>query len=218
MWYAASPGRLARQVLTDLVVATWVVLWTQTGRWVYDLVCTLAEPAQELRDAGTSIGTGLRSAGDQVSNLPLLGEQLSGTFRQLAGAGDQVGDAGTSLTATSYQLAMTLGLITALGPILSLVIPWLILRTRFARRNRAARLLAHGPSGDIRRYDVPNLELFALRALAHQPLTALVRIHPDPVGAWRQGDPVVTEDLARLELRSAGLGLPRRLPPRVNPG
>lgn len=215
MLYASSPGRRTRQIVADVAVAGWVIGWVQVGRWVHDLVKLLATPTRELHEAGTSIGAGLRSAGDRVGELPLAGERLEETFRTLAGAGDQVGDAGMSLTVTILRLATTLGLISSLAPILALVVPWLIARSRFVRRHRAAQALIHGPHGAqaARPEDAANLELFALRALSHQPLPALARIHPDPVGAWRRGDPVVTEELALLELRAAGVALPRRTRP-----
>ncbi len=53
-----------------------------------------------------------------------------------------------------------------------------------------------------------DLDLFALRALAHQPLHVLARITDDPAGAWRRGDRAVTDRLAELELRANGLRLP----------
>ncbi|MBK7723178.1 MAG: hypothetical protein IPI32_13420 [Austwickia sp.] len=210
MLYAATPGRRARQLLADLAVAAWVFGWIQAGRWVHDMIATLAGPTRELHEAGVAIGAGLRSAGGRVGEVPLVGDLLGDTFRQLAGAGDQVSLAGTSMTETIHQIALTLALLTTLGPILSVAIPWLVVRVRFVRRSRAARLLAGGGSGThAGDAGAPNLELFALRALSHQPLTTLARIDPDPVGAWRRGDPDVTRELATLELRAAGLALPR---------
>ena len=32
------------------------------------------------------------------------------------------------------------------------------------------------------------MDLFALRAMSHQPLHRLTRISGDPAGAWRRGD------------------------------
>ena len=58
----------------------------------------------------------------------------------------------------------------------------------------------------------PDLELFALRAMANQPMPRLARISPDPVGAWRRGEPDVVRALATLELRDSGLR-----PPPVRP-
>ncbi|HEY0776081.1 MAG TPA: hypothetical protein VGD51_18490, partial [Nocardioidaceae bacterium] len=53
-----------------------------------------------------------------------------------------------------------------------------------------------------------DLDLFALRAMAHQPLHRLARISDDPAGAWRRGDPDVVRRLATLELRDSGLSVP----------
>jgi hypothetical protein len=45
----------------------------------------------------------------------------------------------------------------------------------------------------------------ALRALANRPLPKLAKISPDPVGAWRDQDPIAIRGLAALELRSSGI-------------
>jgi hypothetical protein len=84
--------------------------------------------------------------------------------------------------------------------IASYLILWLPLRNAFVRKATAARELAHASD---------DLDLFALRALARQPLTVLVKIDPDPAAAWRRGDRRVTRALAELELRSEGLRLPQ---------
>jgi hypothetical protein len=56
-----------------------------------------------------------------------------------------------------------------------------------------------------------DLDLFALRALARQPMHVLARVSDDPAGAWRDRDPEVVTALAGLELRDAGLSMPTRL-------
>ena len=53
-----------------------------------------------------------------------------------------------------------------------------------------------------------DLDLFALRALSHQPLHVLAKISDDPAGAWREGDRSVIARLADLELRDCGLAAP----------
>jgi hypothetical protein len=57
----------------------------------------------------------------------------------------------------------------------------------------------------------PDLDLFAMRAMANQPMHRLARISPDPVRAWREGDAEVVRALALLELRDAGLRPPSTL-------
>jgi hypothetical protein len=56
-----------------------------------------------------------------------------------------------------------------------------------------------------------DLDLFALRAMAAQPLYVLAEISDDPVTAWRSGDREVINKLAELELRRDGLRLPDTL-------
>ena len=82
--------------------------------------------------------------------------------------------------------------------VLIVVVVYLPLRYRFIRQATAGRRF-------VRSTD--DLDLFALRAMARQPLHRLARISEDPVGAWRRGDPRVVRDLAALELRDSGLSM-----------
>ena len=77
---------------------------------------------------------------------------------------------------------------------------WSVLRIRFIRQASAAQGLID---------DAADLDLFALRALARQPMPRLARISADPGGAWRRGEPDVIYRLAVLELRDAGLHPPK---------
>ena len=56
---------------------------------------------------------------------------------------------------------------------------------------------------------VDDLDLFALRAMARQPMHRLARISDDPAGAWRRQEPRWCA-LAALELRDSGLSVPDR--------
>jgi hypothetical protein len=56
-----------------------------------------------------------------------------------------------------------------------------------------------------------DLDLFALRAMASQPMHVLAAISPDPVAAWRSGDRAVITRLAEVELHRSGLNLPPAL-------
>ena len=74
--------------------------------------------------------------------------------------------------------------------------PWLFLRMRFFRRKWTAVTLASTAAGE---------QLLALRALANRPLAKLAAISPDPVGAWRNLDPIAIRGMAALELRASGV-------------
>jgi hypothetical protein len=93
-------------------------------------------------------------------------------------------------------IALVLGLLVALVPIAFIVRHWLLRRVSFVRRAAAARSLAATPGGT---------ELLALRALSSRKPAALLKAHPDPVAAWRAGDPRVVRQLADLALRDAGV-------------
>ena len=89
-------------------------------------------------------------------------------------------------------------------PILVVSAFYLPVRYRFIRRATAGQRFVDA---------VEDLDLFALRALARQPMHVLAKVSDDPAGAWRRRDPVVTRTLAELELRANGLR-----PPRVQAG
>ena len=92
-----------------------------------------------------------------------------------------------------------LALTTALVPILIVGFVWLVLRVRFVRRAGAAQRFIDA---------APDLDLFALRAMANQPMPRLARVSDDPAGAWRRGDLEVIHALALLELQESGLRPP----------
>jgi hypothetical protein len=98
------------------------------------------------------------------------------------------------------QLAFVLAAVTIGLPVLFAVLIWVPRRIRFARRARAAQKFIDNAA---------DLDLFALRAMANQPMHKLAKISDDPVTAWRDGDAEVIAQLAGLELRTTGLKPPR---------
>ena len=197
--YSDLPVRRTRQVVSDLFVLAWVVLWVWVGRVVHDAVASLAGPGRELADAGAGFRGTMTSAGDSVDDLPLLEDRIAEPFRSAAGAGAGIEQAGNSFADAVEKTAVVLGVVTALVPIVLLVGWWLVVRVGFARRAGAAQRFVDG---------APDLDLFALRAMANQPMTRLASISSDPAGAWRRGDPEVVRALATLELRESGLRPP----------
>ena len=75
-------------------------------------------------------------------------------------------------------LAQRLGLAIALTPILIVLLFYLPPRITFIRNATAGQQFVDS---------TPDLDLFAMRALANQPLHVLARISDDPAGAWRRG-------------------------------
>lgn len=199
-WYAVTPAWRARQVAADLFVLGWVVLWLLAARWVHATVLQLTRPAYGLRDASHRVDDGLDQTKARLDDVPLVGDRLRDALDPLSGATGDVDRAAVDFIAGVERLALGGALLSALLPILVVLVPWLWARSRFARRAAAARHLA-GSAAD--------LDLFALRALARCPLPALARIDPDPAAAWRSGDARVIRRLAALELASVGLSADR---------
>ncbi len=197
--YSDLPIRRTRQVVADVAVLAWVVLWVWVGVRVHDVTMALAVPGRRLEDAGSGFTSAMGSAGDSVDDLPLLGDRVAVPFRSAAGVGTDFADAGRELVVAVERLALLLGLTTAGIPILIVGLFWLWLRVRFTRRATAAQRFVDAE---------PDLDLFALRAMAGQPFQRLAAISADPAGAWRRGDRDVVRALATLELRECGLRPP----------
>ena len=197
--YAELPGRRAAQVAADLLAVVWVVVWVRIGVAVHDTVMALRAPADELHDAGAGFSGTMQDASRTMARVPVVGDQLHGPFDRAASTGAGIADAGGRLGVAFAHLALVLGWVTALTPIVLVIGTWLVLRWRFVRRASAASRLV-GAEDD--------LDLFALRAMSRQPLPRLAAVSADPVGAWRSGDRSVIRALAALELRAAGLRAP----------
>jgi hypothetical protein len=194
--YASDPVRLLLQVGADVLVLAWIAAWVLLGRLVHDGLLVLASAGFTLRNGAGGIAGGLDRARDQVHRVPWGGDALATPFGaagsaagQVAGAGSQFGD---RLTSAALPVAV---LLVVLG-VLPVVLPWVAVRGRYARRAGATQALLRRPGGH---------RLLALRAMAGRAPAKLLAVHPDPVGAWDDGDPEVTAALAALELRALGL-------------
>jgi hypothetical protein len=198
--YSDIPARRLAQVAADVGMLLWVVLWVRASQRVHEATMQLAGPGRELAGAGTSFRGTMNTAGDGVDDLPLLDDRVATPFRSAAGVGTQIEKVGTDLVSAVENLARVLAVTTVLVPVLIVGFVWLVLRTRFVRRASAAQRFIDA---------APDLDLFALRAMANQPMPRLARVCDDPAGAWRRGDPDVIHALALLELKECGLRPPQ---------
>ena len=197
--YADAPGHRARQVVGDVLLALWVAVWVKLALVVHDATLALAAPGEQIERAGTGLAGRLRDAGSSVGGIPLVGDDVRAPFDGAGDAADQIAAAGSAQVEAVHTLAFWLGLAVAAIPILVLVAVYLPLRWKFVREATAGQRFVDSGS---------DVDLFALRAMANQPLHRLARISDDPVGAWRDGDPAVVRALAVLELRDVGLRPP----------
>ena len=202
--YADLTGRRTLQILSDVGVLAWVALWAWVGRAVHDATTRLAAPGYTLQGAGSGFRDQMARAGQSVSDVPLVGDSLAEPFQRAGSAGTSIEQAGKDLVSAVDSLALLLGWVPALVPIVLVVFVWAVLRGRFIRRATAAQRFID---------EAADLDLFALRAMARQPMSRLARVCDDPAGAWRRSDPEMIRALAVLELRDSGL----RPPPATVP-
>jgi hypothetical protein len=198
--YSDIPARRLVQVAADVGIVLWVVLWVRAAQRVHATTMELAGPGRDLAGAGSSFRGTMNSAGDGVDDLPLLEDRVATPFRSAAGVGTELEQVGNDLVTAVENLARVLAVTTVLVPVLIVGLVWLVLRLRFVRRAGAAQRFIDA---------APDLDLFALRAMANQPMPRLARISDDPAGAWRRGDADVVHALGLLELKECGLRPPR---------
>lgn len=203
--YAQLPRRRVGQIAADLFVVGWTVAWILIGRSVHGLVSALAEPARRTAATATRLAGSFRDAGDQAAGLPGVGEQLRRPFDTAAESVGGLIGAAEQQAAGLERLATAAGWIVFAIPVLLVVVFWLPRRIAFVQHSRAAQALLDSAAG---------LDLFALRALASQPLPVLARVSRDPAADWRAGNPAVIDRLAELELGRSGLRRPDSEPIR----
>ncbi len=191
--YAETPRFRTRQVLGDLALVGWIFLWVRIGLRVKELVDRLGAPGRTIEDAGSSFAETLESAAREVADVPVVGDALQTPLEAAADAGRMLQEAGTSQQDVVHTLALWLGTLLALIPILFALYHWVPRRVRWVREASAAHRL---------RVDANDMQLFALRAIATRPLHELRRATEDPAAAFAAGD---YEALAAIELNELGL-------------
>ncbi|TCK20054.1 hypothetical protein [Pseudonocardia endophytica] len=193
-WYAERPGRLVPQLVADLLVLVWIVVAVLVGTAVRDGLLALQGPARTLATAGGQVRDTFTGASQTASGLPFVGDDLARALTPGVDAGAGLAQAGQDYGDSIGTLATAAGLLVPLALLLPVLLTWLPLRLRYARRAGAA-VAARSSSPD----------LLALRALSRAPVRTLRNVSPDPAADWRAGDPSVTRRLASLELESLGL-------------
>jgi hypothetical protein len=195
-WYAETPARRSRQMLADVVAVVALLACYWIGSTVHDLTAELAGPGVSLESGGAALAQRMTDAGNAVSNAPFVGGSLREPFDQASDASRSIEQAGVKQQEVVHTLAIALGWVSGGVPALVVLALWLPKRWRFARRAGSAKRLVADGTG---------LDVFALRALARQPIGKLARLDGDPAAGWRNRDPAMIEALARLELRHHGL-------------
>lgn len=198
-FYARPSWQLVRQVVSDVFVVLWTLVWWQVSRFAADAVSAIATPAREAARAAGRLRDDFAAAGQKASDVPLAGRELRKPFDSAAGSMGDVVTAANQQVQTIEHVAMLVGILVVAIPVSLLVAVWLPRRLRFRAESVAAQRFIDAPA---------DLDLFALRAMANQPMAAIAQITDDPVGAWRTGDSRIIRQLADLELRRNGMALP----------
>ncbi|HWM75707.1 MAG TPA: hypothetical protein VNQ53_18300 [Nocardioides sp.] len=205
--YAASSGKRTAQILTDIVYVGWVALCVWLAITLHSSLSDLAEPGEHTASAATSLSESMHGAGDFLGGVPLIGEGVAEPFDDAAAAADRIALAGAdtadAVERAAFWLAFTV-IVVPIGLASSRYVP---ARVRFVRESSAGQRFLDARA---------DIELFATRALAHQPLHRLARVSPDPVGAVRRQEWPVIYALADLEIRESGMRMPTAptAPPR----
>lgn len=204
--YAERPERYGLQLAADVLAAAWLVVAVVAGVAVHDGLLALQAPGRALTEAGGRIGGTFSGAADAARAIPFLGEDLARAIEPAAGSGADLARAGQEYGDSIGTLALWAGVLIPLVALLPVLLGWLPLRLRYARRAGAAVAARETCPG-----------LLALRALGRAPVRRLTAVAPDPAAAWRAGDPEVIHRLAALELSTLGLRAPTRPPVTPTP-
>ena len=196
--YSDFGPRRTRQIIGDVFALALIGAWVWLGITVYQLVENLAGFGVQMEEAGAGFKDTMTEVGATLGGIPLIGGGVRAPFDGASGAGGALEAAGQSQQEAVHQLALGLGIGIAALPIVMILVLWLVPRIRFARKRRRTKDIATSGAG---------IDLLALRALATQKISALSKVDPDAMAAWRRGDEGVMRALAHLELKSSGVRL-----------
>ena len=203
--YASRPGRFVGQVFSDVFVVVWGVVWALAGIFVRQTIAVLATPARETARTAARLASNFTDAADQASRVPGVGDELRRPFDAASTTlGSLIASANHQVTSIE-RLSVIIGWFVFLIPVAVVVAFWLPRRIRFYRQARASQQFIDSAA---------DLDLFALRAMASQPLYVLAGVSDDPVRDWRAGNREVIDRLAEIELRRNGLRMPAMAEPQ----
>ncbi|GIG28975.1 hypothetical protein [Cellulomonas marina] len=189
----ATPAVRARRLVGDGLALAVVVVALLAGQAVHGAVDAVAEPARDVRAAAGGLADDLRAGADRVDGAPLVGDALAEPLTGAASRADAVATASGDGVARIERLADVLRAAVVGVPLVGAVAARVLPRLRRRRQRAAVDALAARPGGD---------RLLALRALVAGAPDEVLALHPDPVGAWAAGDPVLVRALVDLERRA----------------
>jgi hypothetical protein len=200
--YAKRPAKMIGQLFGDGFVVAWTIGWAIVAIFVHRVIDTLATPARETARTAIRLAENFREAAAEAAKVPVAGGQLRRPLDSAAVTLGTLIDSANDQVVSIERLALIVAWLVFLIPVTIVIALWLPRRIRFYRQARASQVFLDS---------LADLDLFALRAMAAQPLYVLAEISDDPVQAWRSGDREVINKLAEVELKRNGLQLPATL-------
>ena len=196
-----SPFLNARKIRTfDVLVVVWIVAWlvlgVLLGRAIWE-IGGLTDPIISNADGLKHTVEGLQRLGD----LPFVGGVVDSVVDQVTGAAQSAQSQAQTVKTHIEQVAVAVGLLLALGPILLALLFYLPLRLPWKRDVAAVqRALAADPNDPVL------LRYLAERAIEGMRYDRLRELSDDPWLDVERGD---TERLADAELSRLGLSRER---------
>lgn len=197
------PARIPR-LLADMLIALWGVTWAAAGWTVYRVVEGLQTVSDGITGTGHTLNSWIQAfRGVVPGGIPGISSFLGNVASTLQrDSGDQLIALGAQARGAVDTMALVLGLITALPPILIVCGTYLLWRWRDAREMGAALLFVRTAERTGRIEEAK--ALLAYRAMAQLSFGQLMRASPDPVGdvMARHYDGLASAMLKRAGLES----------------
>lgn len=194
--YSDFPGRRVAQITGDVVTAALIVLAVWIGVIVRDAILVLADVGRTLQDAGEGFSGTMTDAGDRLGGVPLIGGGIRVPFDGASDAGVTLAAAGVAQQDAVATVGTVLGVAVALGPIILVLLVWVLTRLRFVLRATELRAISRLAEG---------ADLLALRALTTARAGSLRVLGDSSVQGWRDRQGSAIAALSALGLREGGL-------------
>lgn len=197
--YSELATQRSRQIVADVIGVIVLGLGIVVAVTVRNTIAAFDAIGRDVQTSGEGLASTMSEVGENLSSTPLIGEGISAPFDAASGAATTLAQAGENWQLGVYTLAAIAGWTIAAIVVAILVFAWIRPRLAGAVHRGSVARLTRAPGA---------VELLAFRALVEQSPRDVLALDPTVVERWRRGDPVVTRQLAALELRSAGLRLP----------
>lgn len=183
----------------DRLATFWVALWLVVGAAAAVTVWQIADLGDTISSSGEALQTAGKALTD-IAGVPVVGDKAGELGGQVTATSADVSASGQDVKSQLRRLAVLLGIVITLMPILPVL--GLYLPARLARRREIEQIgAALAREDDVTQID----RLLAERALEHLSFSDLAQVSADPRDDISKGQ---TRSLADAELRRLGMVRP----------